>query len=143
MKKKVSEILRFLKDPHAERINKHKGRYEELQDLSNVAVEIGNAAAYKSLQTEMREVFFDYLTAIVVDSIYKLVPHVLIIWLISLKWPNITVPIVNWQVSILGAYLLVYVLIHIGQLMANPIKSMLLPKPGLLGVKSSEQLKFK
>ena len=135
--KKVSELVRFLKDPHAERINKHKGRYEELQDLSNVAVEIGNAAAYKSLQTEMKEVFFDYLTAIVVDSVYKLVPHVLIIWLISLKWPIITVPFMNWQVNILGAYLLLYVLFHIGQLLAKPVKSILLPKLGLSGIKLS------
>lgn len=133
--KKVSELLRFLKDPHAEKISQHKGRYEELQDLSNIAVEIGNAAAYKSLQIEMKEVFFDYLTAIVVDSIYKLVPHVLIIWLISLKWPSITVPIVNWQVNILGAYLLLYATFHIGQLLAKPIKSVLLPKLGLLGLK--------
>lgn len=136
--KKVTEFVKFLKDPHAERVSKHKGRYEELQELSNVAVEIGNAAAYKSLQTEMKEVFFDYLTAIMVDSVYKLVPHVLIIWLISLKWPSITVPIVNWRVSVLGAYLLLYALFHIGQLLAKPIKSMLLPKLGSLGLKSSE-----
>ena len=136
----ISKLLRFLKDPHAERISLHKGRYEELQDLSNVAVEIGNGAAYKSLQIEMKEVFFDYLTAIVVDSIYKLVPHVLIIWLISLKWPSITVPIVNWQVNILGAYLFLYALFHIGQLLAKPIKSMLLPKLRLLGLNSSKQL---
>jgi len=131
--KKVSELVKFLKDPHSERITQHKGRYEELDDLSNVAIEIGNEAAYKSLQVEMREVFFDYLTAILVDSIYKLVPHVLIIWLISLKWPSITVPIVNWQVNILGAYLLLYVLFHIGQLLAKPIKSMLQPKLGSHG----------
>lgn len=131
--KKVSDLVRFLKDPHAKKISQHKGRYEELEDLSNVAVEIGNAEAYKSLQVEMKEVFFDYLTAIVVDSIYKLVPHVLIIWLISLKWPSITVPIVNWQVSILGAYLLSYLLFHLGQLLARPIKSMLLPKLALHG----------
>ena len=131
--KKFSELWRFLKDPHAEKVGQLKGRYEELDELSNVAVEIGNAAAYKSLQTEMKEVFFDYLTATVVDSIYKLVPHVLIIWLISLKWPIITIPIVNWQVNILGLYLLMYVLFHIGQLLANPIKSRLLPKLGVFG----------
>ena len=131
--KKVSELVKFLKDPHAKKVNQLKGRYEELDDLSNVAIEIGNAAAYKSLQTEMKEIFFDYLTAIVVDSIYNLVPHVLIIWLISLKWQSITVPIVNWQVNILGAYLLSYILVHIGQLLAKPIKSKLLPKLGLLG----------
>lgn len=131
--KKVSEIVRFLKDPHAEKISQHKGRYEELEDLSNVAVEIGNADAYKSLQAEMKEVFFDYLTAIVVDSIYKLVPHVLIIWLISLKWSSITVPIINWQVNILAAYLLSYILFHFVQLLAKPIKSRLLPKLGFHG----------
>lgn len=128
--KKVSELIRFLKDPHAEKIGKLKGRYEELEDLSKIAIEIGNEAAYKSLQTEMREVFFDYLTAIVVDSVYKLVPHVLIIWLISLKWPNITIPIINWQVNILGAYLLLYLLFHITQLIVKPIKRKLLPEFG-------------
>ncbi|GEM_PF-1886843 len=131
--KKVSKLVKFLKDPHAEKISQHKGRYEELDDLSNVAIEIGDAAAYKSLQSEMKEVFFDYLTAIVVDSIYKLVPHVLVIWLISLKWPSITVPMINWKVNILGAYLLMYILIHIVQLLAKPISSKLLPKLKLPG----------
>lgn len=127
---KFFQLLKFLKDPHTEKIQQFKERYKELDDLSNVSVEIGDAVAYKSLQSEMKEVFFDYLTAIVVDSIYKLVPHVLIIWLISLKWPSITVPIVNWQVSILGAYLLSYLLFHLGQLLAKPIRSNLLPKLG-------------
>jgi len=137
--KKVFELLRFLKDPHADKIGQLKGRYEELEDLSNVAVEIGNEVAYKSLQAEMREVFFDYLTAIVVDSIYKLVPHVLIIWLISLKWQSVTVPIVNLQVNILGAYLLSYVLFHIGQLLAKPIKSKVLSKLDLHGFARSSE----
>lgn len=142
--KKVSDLVRFLKDPHAQKVSQLKGRYEELEDLSNVAVEIGNAAAYKSLQAEMKEVFFDYLTAIVVDSIYKLVPHVLIIWLISLKWPSITVPVANWQVSILGAYLLSYLLFHLIQLLAKPIRSKLLPKLSQHGfIRSSKTHKIK
>ena len=130
---KVSELFKFLKDPHTEKVQQLKDRYQELDDLSNVAVEIGNGAVYKSLQTEMKEVFFDYLTAIVVDSVYKLVPHVLIIWIISLKWHNITVPIINWQVNILGAYLLAYLIYNLGHLLANPIRSKLskLGFPGL------------
>jgi len=135
--KKVSELVRFLKEPHAERINKHKGRYEELQDLSNVAIEIGNAEAYKSLQSEMREVFFDYLTAIVVDSIYKLVPHVLIIWVINLKWQSISVPLVNWQLSILSAYILLYIVFLIGKVLVKLIKSKLPYKFSLLSVNKS------
>lgn len=130
--KKVSELLKFLRDPHAKRVQKHKGRYQELDELSNVALEIGDKMAYKSLQTEMREVFFDYLTAIVVDSIYKLVPHFLIIAIISLKWKSIIVPIVNREVNILAAYLLTYILFHIGQLIVKQIRKKFEPKLDLI-----------
>ncbi|WP_407305845.1 hypothetical protein [Desulfosporosinus sp. SB140] len=118
---KVSKIVKSFKDPHREKIQRLKGRYQELDELSNVAVEIGDTAAYKSLQVEMKEVFFDYLTAIVVDSVYKLVPHVLIIWLISLKWSSITIPIINRNVNILGGYLIVYLMFNFGQLFARKI----------------------
>jgi len=80
---KVSELVKFLSDPHTEKILQFKKRYQELDDLSNVAVEIGNVAVYKSLQTEMKEVFFDYLSAVMVDSVYKLAPHALIIWVLA------------------------------------------------------------
>ncbi|SHH51401.1 hypothetical protein SAMN02745177_02719, partial [Desulforamulus hydrothermalis Lam5 = DSM 18033] len=66
-------ILRFFKNPHRQKIEDLKKRYQELDELSSVAVIIGDGAAYHSLQSEMREVFFDYLTAVVVDSIYSLV----------------------------------------------------------------------
>lgn len=130
--KKVLEFMKSLRDPHAQRIQKHKGRYQELDELSNVALEIGDKIAYKSLQTEMREVFFEYLTAIVVDSIYKLVPHFLLIAIIGFKWKTITVPIVNWEVNILAAYILLYISFHIGQLIVKQIKKKFLPKLELL-----------
>ncbi|SPF31869.1 conserved hypothetical protein [Candidatus Desulfosporosinus infrequens] len=132
---KISKLVKFLRDPHTEKILHFKERYQELDDLSNVAVEIGNVAVYKSLQTEMKEVFFDYLSAVMVDSVYKLVPHVLIIWVISLKWQSLTVPIVNWRVNIFGAYLVSYLLYNVGQLLANPIKAKLSKSvfPGFIG----------
>ena len=139
---KFSELVKFLKDPHTEKIQKFKEQYQELDELSDVSVQIGDAIAYKSLQAEMKEVFFDYLTAVAIDSIYKLVPHVLIIWVISLKWPNITIPFVNWQVGILGAYLVVYFLFHIGKWLVKPIKTKLC-KLGLFGfVRVSEVTKI-
>jgi lipid-A-disaccharide synthase-like uncharacterized protein len=112
----LSQLMKFLKDPHRKKIQKIKSRYQELDELSNVALEIGDAAAYRSLQVEMKEVFFDYLTAIVVDSAYKLVPHVLIIWIISFRWQSITIPITNWKINILGAYLLSYLIFNVGQM---------------------------
>ena len=123
--KKVSELVKYLKDPHTKKVQQYKERYQELDDLSNIAAEIGDASAYKSLQVEMREVFFDYLTAVVVDSIYRLFPHVLIICIISVKWPSITIPLVNWQVSIFGAYLITYFLFHIGKWLIKPTRSLL------------------
>ncbi|HZK53472.1 MAG TPA: hypothetical protein VFC84_04665 [Desulfosporosinus sp.] len=129
---KVSELVKFLKDPHSEKVQQYKGRFQELDELSRVAVEVGDAVAYKSVEVEMKEVFFDYLTAIVVDSIYKLVPHVLIIWVISMKWPIITIPFTNWQVSMFGAYLLTYFLYQIGKIVKKPIKARI-NKFGILG----------
>lgn len=129
--KKISQVLNIFKDPHGARIEKFKTRYKELDELSSVAVEIGDAMAYKSLQAEMREVFFDYLTAIVVDAIYRLVPHVLILCMISYFIPIIKIPFVNWQVNIFGAYLLAYFTYYIGGLLIGPIKSKLGFKPKL------------
>lgn len=140
--KKVSELVKFLKDPHTKKVQHYKERYQELDELSDVAVDIGDAVAYKSLQTEMREVFFDYLTAVVVDSLYRLVPHVLIILVISLKWPTITLPLINWQVSIIGAYIITFILFHIGKWLIKVIKPRL-RKLGVFGfARASEATKI-
>lgn len=125
MEYNLKKILKVLKDPHTEKVQLHKERYQELDALSNVAIEIGDGAAYRSLQSEMREVFFDYLTAIVVDSVYKLVPHVLIICLISLKWSTVRIPLTNWQISIFGIYLLAYFTFHVMKMMVKPLKMQL------------------
>ena len=135
-----SKLLKFLRNPHREKIEKLKVRYQGLDELSNVAVEIDDVVAYRSLQKEMREVFYDYLTAVVVDSVYNLVPHVLIIWVISLKWQSITVPIVNWQVNILAAYLLSYLIFNVSKLLSDPIKSGL-AKIGFPGFSRSSVVK--
>ncbi|MEW6698106.1 MAG: hypothetical protein ACOY35_00770 [Bacillota bacterium] len=105
---RIVGLFNYLRNPHGHKIEQHKKRYQELDELSNVAVQIGDAAAYRSLQAEMREVFFDYLTAVAVNTIYNLIPHVLIIWLISLVVPTITIPLVNWEIHIFAAYLLAY-----------------------------------
>ncbi len=131
--KKVSELVRFLKDPHSKKVQYYKERYQELDDLSQEAVEMGDVIAYRSIEVEMREVFFDYLTAVVVDSIYRLVPYVLIIWIISLKWPTITIPFANRQVDVFGAFLVSYLLYHVGKGLVKPIKSKLC-KLGLFGL---------
>ena len=133
---KFSRTVAYFKDPHGEKIRRLKERYQELDDLSNVAVEIGNGAAYRSLQAEMREVFFDYLTAIAVDSIYSIVPHVLIIWIISLKWPTITLPLVNWEINIFAGYFACYISYYLSKGLLSFLKSRFSYKSAQLSTES-------
>lgn len=133
-----TKIIKFFKDPHGTKIRQLKEQYQELDELSNVAVEIGDASAYQSLQSEMKDVFFDYLTAIVVDSIYRMVPQVIIVWLISLVIPVITIPILNWQVNIFAAYFTGYITYYIGSAAIRLAKSKLGTKLKLFYLTKSE-----
>lgn len=125
MENYAKKLFKFLKDPHTEKVQLYKERYQELDALSDVAIEIGDGPAYRSLQSEMREVFFDYLTAIVVDSVYKLVPHVLIICLISLKWSTVRIPLTNWQINIFAIYFLAYFMFYTVRMIIEPLKRQL------------------
>ncbi|GAB6181641.1 hypothetical protein JCM14036_29600 [Desulfotomaculum defluvii] len=120
-----SNVIKFLKDPHGNKIQNLKDHYQELDELSNIAAKIGDASAYKSLQAEMREVFFDYLTAIVVDSIYRIVPHILLIWLVSLIIPTIKIPLINWQVNIFALYFVAYFTYYIGGWVLRYVKTVI------------------
>ena len=128
---RCSELIKFLKNPYTEKIQLLKGRYQELDELSNIAVELCNVTAYKSLQSEMKEVFFDYLSVLAIDSFYNLIPHVLIIWVISIKWSSVTLPIINWRVNVFEAYMLAYVIFRLGRFFIKLIKLQLAKKLGL------------
>lgn len=121
----VSELVKFLKDPHSKKIQQYKERYLELDELSLVAIDIQDEAAYKSIQVEMREVFFDFLTASVVDSIYKLFPHAIIVCLLSLKFPTVNIPLINWQADILLAYIAMYLLFRVIKSVVKTIRTRL------------------
>ncbi|SHK85475.1 hypothetical protein [Desulforamulus aeronauticus] len=130
------KLMAFLKDPHGAKIKRLKERYQELNELSNVATEIGDGAAYRSLQVEMREVFFDYLTAVAVDSIYSLVPHVLIVWIISLKWPTITLPLVSWEINTFAGYFACYIFYYLAKGVFGYLKARLTTKSILVSTES-------
>lgn len=120
--KLLSRIISLFRDPHGKKIKGLKSHYQELDELSDIAVKMGDITAYKSLQAEMREVFFDYLTATVVDSIYRLVPHMLLIWIVSIFIPTINIPLINWQVNIFALYFLAYFTYYIGGWVLNHVQ---------------------
>lgn len=84
-------LVAWLKAPHKEKMEELKKRYKDLNDLSQVAVEIGDGAAYQSLQTEMKEVFLEIFSLAIVEGLYALLPHVLLIALLSTRFNTITV----------------------------------------------------
>ena len=83
------KLLKWLKDPHRKKMEGLKSRYKDLNDLSQVAVEIGDEAAYRSLQLEMKEVFFEIFSFSIIDGLYWLLPHVLFITVLSLRFSMI------------------------------------------------------
>lgn len=137
----IAKLIRYLRDPHSKKVKQLKEQYRELDELSNVALEIGDGSAYRSLQSEMRDVFFDYLTAIVVDAIYNIVPHVLILWLLSLKFKIITLPIVNWEMNIFAAYLMAYLGFVLCRRTFNYIKTKLCTKAEVAGFVEAYKIK--
>ncbi|TWH55997.1 hypothetical protein DesLBE_0181 [Desulfitobacterium sp. LBE] len=109
----ILKFLNFLKDPHSRKIQQHRQRYQELDELLKVAVDLKDAAAYKSVEVEMKEVFFEYLTALGIDSLYKFSPHLVLACLISLKFKTITIPLFNGPINTVFAYLGMYFLFHL------------------------------
>lgn len=109
----LTKGIKWLLNPHKQKIESLKKKYKELDELSTAAIGLEDINAYHSLQNEMREVFFDYITAIFVDGLYTMLPHVLLIWLLSIKYRTITIPVVNYQVNIVIWYPLLYLLLYL------------------------------
>ena len=84
------KLVKWLKDPHRKKMEGLKARYEDLHDLSQVAVEIGDEAAYRSLQLEMKEVFFEIFSFSIIEGLYWMLPHVLFITALNLRFSIIS-----------------------------------------------------
>lgn len=78
--------------PHRERQEKLISRMAEYRELSSLALESDHKVMYSLLQREMNEIFCEYLTWCFLDGIGFLIPHILIMWLISLRFPVVVLP---------------------------------------------------
>jgi len=61
--------------PHrkkAERLKKEITEYKELQGL---AYKLGDGVAYKALDSQIKDLFVQYLVTVFIESLYFLVPH--------------------------------------------------------------------
>ena len=105
--------------PHREKQEKLLARVKELKELSAIASEAGMHSMYQSLNRESNEVFMEYLMCCFLDGISFLLPHALAIWLLSLKFSNVVLPVsLPWlgnQVSIMIWYPLCAVIYYAGR----------------------------
>ncbi len=80
----------FFENPHKHKKEKLLEDIKRYNQLSNDAVELGDYEAYRAVQSKMKEAYLEFLAASFCDSMIFILPHVLIMWLLSLKYRYIS-----------------------------------------------------
>lgn len=101
------EIIDKVLHPHRKKQEKLMSRMAEYRELASLAYENDNKDMYTLLQRELNEMFCEYLTWSFLDGIGFLIPHVLIMGLISFWLPYFTLP---FKLPVIGnhAYVIVW-----------------------------------
>ncbi len=94
-----------------------RNRLKELQELSNIAMEIGNRQIYRNLQVEMNELFMKYLTFAFFDGLRFLVPHLFLLAIITSQvrfiYLPFELPLFGNEIGIILIYPVVAILAHV------------------------------
>ncbi|SFH32230.1 hypothetical protein SAMN05660649_04741 [Desulfotomaculum arcticum] len=110
----VNALLDKWFHPNRAKQQELQDRIKELQELSNLALEIGNRQIYKNLQVESNELLMKYLTYAFFDGLRFLAPHLFILAIISTKISSIhlpvSIPALGDKLSIVFPYIVVAVL---------------------------------
>jgi hypothetical protein len=101
------EIIDKVLHPHRKKQEKLISRMTEYRELASLAFENENRAMYSLLQRELNEMFCEYLAWAFLDGIGFLIPHFLIMGLISLWLPYLILP---FNLPVIGnhAYVIVW-----------------------------------
>ncbi|KLU65752.1 hypothetical protein DEAC_c23820 [Desulfosporosinus acididurans] len=112
------EIFDKLLHPHRKKQEKLMSRMIEYRELSSIALENENQGMYSLLQRELNEMFCEYLTWSFLDGIGFLIPHVLIMGLISIWWPYFALPfklpVIDNHAYVIVWYPLIIIIYYVG-----------------------------
>ncbi len=93
-----------------------QNRLKELQELSQIAMEIENKQIYKNLQVEMNELFMKYLVYVFFDGLRFIVPHLFLLAIITSKvrfiYLPVDLPLLGNEVGIVLLYPVMAILAH-------------------------------
>jgi hypothetical protein len=114
-------LLRELSDkwfhPNREKQEEIMTCLSEFKELSTVAVQLGDQAAYKNLQIEMNQMFMQYMVTVFFDSLRFLLPHFIMMWLLSINYRFINLPFaipgLGSEIGIVVWYPVAAILAHI------------------------------
>jgi hypothetical protein len=113
----MNDLLDKWFHPNRAKQKQLQNRIRELQELSKIALEIGNQPIYKSLQIESNELFMKYLTYAFFDGLRFIVPHLFLLAIISAKVRFIYLPVnlpgLGNEVGIVLVYLVTAIVFHI------------------------------
>lgn len=94
-----------------------QNRLKEMQELSKIALEIGNKQIYKSLQIEMNELFMKYLTYAFFDGLRFIVPHLFLLAIITSKvrfiYLPVDLPLLGNEIGIVLLYPVMAIMAHV------------------------------
>ncbi|WP_066639452.1 hypothetical protein [Desulfolucanica intricata] len=92
----------FKSNPHEIRVQELRVKLKKYQELAEDAYKLGDAEAYRAIETMIRETFMELMTASFCAGLYSLLPHIILIWLLSFLFGPIHVG--NYQIGILLWY---------------------------------------
>ncbi|WP_104373373.1 hypothetical protein [Desulfocucumis palustris] len=117
--KKIFALAKNLLHPHREKQERLMSRIKELRELSSIASEAGMHSMYQSLNKEANELFMEYLVLCFLDGMSFLLPHAVILWLLSIKFSTLALPVslpwVGNQIGIIVLYPLCAVAFYAGR----------------------------
>lgn len=114
-----SDRLNKLLHPHRAKQAELMARIKELRELSVIATDAGMPEMYQSLNREANELLMEYFVLSFLEGIRFLLPHVVAIWLLSIKFSIITLPVslpgIGNQIGIIAWYPLCAIAYYIGK----------------------------
>lgn len=117
----ITTTLKELSDkwfhPNRKEQEEMMSRLTNYKELSSVAVQLGDMAAYRNLQIEMNQIFMKYMVTVFFDGLRFLLPHLIILAVLSTYVDSIKlsfiIPGLGGEIGILVWYPVVAILAHV------------------------------
>ncbi|WP_031515237.1 hypothetical protein [Desulfofalx alkaliphila] len=100
--------------------NPHKLKKERLvselrhyNELSTTALQLGDYESYQAVQSKIRDTFWELMAASFCDAMLFILPHVIIMWLLSIKFKHIY--LFGAQIEIIIWYPLLVLMCYLGK----------------------------